>query len=62
MFEFKNLLYKNILNITSLFIDENKITTLVGQSESGKTTKLKLMNKNLYSQDKIFSNVSVNEK
>lgn len=45
MFEFKSVIYKNILNIPSLSIAEHKITTLVGQSGSGKTTILKLMNK-----------------
>lgn len=45
MFEFKNVIYKNILNIPSFSIAEHKITTLVGKSGSGKTTILKLMNK-----------------
>ncbi len=45
MFEFKNVTYKSILDIPSLKIDKEKITTIVGQSGSGKTTILKLLNK-----------------
>ncbi|HCX04982.1 MAG TPA: ABC transporter ATP-binding protein [Clostridiales bacterium] len=51
MFNFKNVKYKDILDIKDLHIEKNKITCIVGESGSGKTTLLKLFNK-LISPDK----------
>lgn len=45
MFLLKNVKYKNILNINNLSIEENKITSIIGESGSGKTTLLRLFNK-----------------
>ncbi len=45
MFNFKNVRYKNILDIENLHIEKNKVTCIVGESGSGKTTLLKLFNK-----------------
>ncbi|MBO8158441.1 ATP-binding cassette domain-containing protein [Thermosyntropha sp.] len=45
MFEFVNVKYKEIVDLPSFCIEEGKVTTLVGQSGSGKTTILKLLNK-----------------
>ncbi|KDR95602.1 putative ABC transport system ATP-binding protein [Peptoclostridium litorale DSM 5388] len=45
MFEFKNVKYKDILDIPWLKIEKGKITTFVGQSGGGKTTVLRLLNK-----------------
>ena len=45
MFNFKNVKYKNILDIENLQIEKNKVTCIVGESGSGKTTLLKLFNK-----------------
>jgi len=45
MFECKDVKFKEILDIPSLFIAKNKITSLIGPSGSGKTTILKLLNK-----------------
>ncbi|NOH15146.1 ABC transporter ATP-binding protein [Clostridium cochlearium] len=45
MFLFKNVSYKNILNIRELNIPSHKVTCIVGQSGSGKTTLLRLLNK-----------------
>ncbi|RQD67349.1 MAG: ATP-binding cassette domain-containing protein [Tindallia sp. MSAO_Bac2] len=54
MFEFKNVTYKDILHIKSLSIQEHAITSIVGQSGSGKTTFLRLLNKlNSYDQGEI---------
>lgn len=44
MFEIKNLIYKNILDLPSLTIDKT-ITCLVGPSGSGKTTLLRHLNR-----------------
>ncbi|RSL34912.1 ATP-binding cassette domain-containing protein [Salibacterium salarium] len=44
MFTFKQVLYKDILNIDELHIDEKSITALIGESGTGKSTLLKLMN------------------
>jgi len=51
MFNFKNVKYKDVLDIKDLHIEKNKITCIVGESGSGKTTLLKLFNK-LISPDK----------
>ena len=45
MFSFENVRYLEILDLPSLFIEENRITTLFGESGSGKTTILRLLNK-----------------
>src|SRR6056297_478115 len=45
MFSFKNVKYKNIIDIENLNIEKNKITCIVGESGSGKTTLLKFFNK-----------------
>ncbi len=44
MFELKNLVYKDILDIPDLSFDGGVITSLVGESGSGKTTLLKCLN------------------
>lgn len=45
MFYFKNVKFKNILDINDLEIPAGKVTAIVGESGSGKTTLLKLLNK-----------------
>lgn len=45
MFEFIGVRYKDVLDIPTLYIEKEKITTLVGASGSGKTTILKMLNK-----------------
>ncbi len=45
MFEFKDVKFKNILDLPTLYIANNKITTFIGPSGSGKTTILKMLNK-----------------
>jgi len=45
MFEFKDVKFKNIIDVPKLQIEEKRITTLVGTSGSGKTTILKMLNK-----------------
>jgi putative ABC transport system ATP-binding protein len=45
MFEFIDVKFKDVLEIPSLIIQENKTTTLFGPSGSGKTTALRLLNK-----------------
>ena len=45
MFYIQNLKYKSILDIDELKIEENKVTSIVGKSGSGKTTFLKMLNK-----------------
>ncbi len=54
MFEFKDVTYKDILHIKNLTIQGQAITSIVGQSGSGKTTFLRLLNKlNSYDQGEI---------
>lgn len=50
MYEFKNVKYKDILDIDNLLIEENRITFVSGPSGSGKSTFLKLLNE-MISQD-----------
>lgn len=45
MFKIENLKYKNILDIESLVIPNEKITSILGASGSGKTTLLRHLNK-----------------
>lgn len=45
MFEFRDVQYKDIIQIPSLPIGSSEITTLVGKSGGGKTTILRLLNK-----------------
>lgn len=45
MFEFKDVRYKDIIDIPSLVIKKGEITTLIGESGGGKTTILRLLNK-----------------
>jgi putative ABC transport system ATP-binding protein len=45
MFEFINVKYKDVLDLPTLYIEKEKITTLVGASGSGKTTILRMLNK-----------------
>ena len=57
MFLFKNVSYKNILNIRELNIPSHKVTCIVGQSGSGKTTLLRLLNKIIsYDEGEILYN------
>jgi putative ABC transport system ATP-binding protein len=44
MFELKNIIYKNILQIDNMTIPAKKITCLVGESGAGKSTLLKMLN------------------
>lgn len=45
MFEFIDVKYKDVLDLPTLYIEKEKITTLVGASGSGKTTILRMLNK-----------------
>jgi len=45
MFKFIDVKYKDVLDLPTLFIEKERITTLVGPSGSGKTTILKMLNK-----------------
>ena len=45
MFEFRDVLYKDILDLPDLEIQAGIVTTLVGPSGSGKSTILRLLNK-----------------
>jgi len=47
MFKFIDVKYKDILDLPTLCIEKEKITTLVGTSGSGKTTILRMLNKML---------------
>lgn len=47
MFEFKDVKFKDILDIPALSIQKEQVTTLVGPSGSGKTTVLRMLNKML---------------
>ena len=57
MFLFKEVKYKDILNIKALTIPENKVTCILGESGSGKSTLLRLLNKLIsYDRGEIFYN------
>lgn len=45
MFILKNIKYKNILHIENMTIQNGKVTCIIGESGSGKTTILKMLNK-----------------
>ncbi|MCA1056634.1 ABC transporter ATP-binding protein [Rossellomorea aquimaris] len=45
LFELNGLIYKNILKIKEMKIEENKTTCIIGESGAGKSTLLKLLNK-----------------
>ncbi|PKM94461.1 MAG: ABC transporter ATP-binding protein [Firmicutes bacterium HGW-Firmicutes-1] len=45
MFVLKDVKYKDIIDIKALQIPKNKITCIIGESGSGKTTILRLLNK-----------------
>lgn len=45
MFILKNVKFKNILDIDYLYIEKGKVTSILGQSGSGKTSLIKLLNK-----------------
>lgn len=45
MYQFDHVKYKEILNLPDLEINENEITIIMGQSGSGKTSLLRLLNK-----------------
>lgn len=44
MFTFQDVVYKDILKLNNLSINEKQITCLIGESGTGKSTLLKLMN------------------
>lgn len=44
LFELKDVVYKDILSIPQLSFQENMVTSVIGQSGSGKTTMLKMLN------------------
>lgn len=62
MFLLKDIKFKNILDIENLEINENVVTVVKGESGSGKSTMLKLLN-NIISPDSgivIYNGVDVN--
>ena len=63
MFILKNVKYKNILHIENMTIQNGKVTCIIGESGSGKTTILKMLNK-LISPDSgeiLFKDKKLNE-
>lgn len=63
MFLLKDIKFKNILDIENLEINENVVTVVKGESGSGKSTMLKLLN-NIISPDNgivIYNGVDVND-
>lgn len=63
MFLLKDIKFKNILDIENLEINENVVTVVKGESGSGKSTMLKLLN-NIISPDSgivIYNGVDVND-
>lgn len=63
MFKLKDIKFKNILDIENLEIHENVVTIVKGESGSGKSTMLKLLN-NIISPDSgvvMYNEVDVND-
>lgn len=63
MFKLKDIKFKNILDIENLDINENVVTIVKGESGSGKSTMLKLLN-NIVSPDSgvvMYNGVDVND-
>lgn len=63
MFKLKDIKFKNILDIENLDINENVVTIVKGESGSGKSTMLKLLN-NIVSPDigvVMYNGVDVND-
>lgn len=63
MFKLKDIKFKNILDIENLEIHENVVTIVNGESGSGKSTMLKLLN-NIISPDSgvvMYNGVDVND-
>lgn len=62
MFLFKEVKYKDILNIDNLHIKKHKVTSIIGESGSGKTTILRLLNKlvSCESGEIFYNNESLN--
>lgn len=63
MFKLKDIKFKNILDIENLEIHENVVTIVKGESGSGKSTMLKLLN-NIISPDSgvvMYNGVNVND-
>ena len=63
MFKLKDIKFKNILDIENLEINENVVTVVKGESGSGKSTMLKLLN-NIISPDSgivMYNGVDVND-
>lgn len=63
MFLLKDIKFKNILDIENLEINENVVTVVKGESGSGKSTMLKLLN-NIISPDSgivMYNGVDVND-
>lgn len=55
MFEFRQVRYRNIIDLPDLSITAGKVTSIVGPSGSGKTTVLRLLNKMISpTQGKIY--------
>lgn len=63
MFKLKDIKFKNILDIENLEIHENVVTIVKGESGSGKSTMLKLLN-NIISPDSgvvMYNGIDVND-
>lgn len=63
MFQMSNVIYKDILNIKKVDIPPGKVTTIIGESGSGKTTFMKLLNR-LISHDEgsiLYNNHPIEE-
>lgn len=63
MFILKNVKYKNILHIENMTIQNGKVTCIIGESGSGKTTILKMLNKMISpdSGEILFKDKKLNE-
>ncbi|WP_338782079.1 ABC transporter ATP-binding protein [Metabacillus sp. FJAT-52054] len=44
MFQISNLVYKDILSISHMEMEEGKVTSIIGESGAGKSTLLKMLN------------------